>query len=111
VDAETLAKNLSGGYIERHTFDLGAKAFTMNVSVLENAVLSMYAVTFVSVSHFAFVDNQVGEWERLELTQMWIVASPAASGSEEWEVTLSLWDLAQVELRCAAISVDGESVR
>ena len=79
--------------------------------MLENGKLSTYDVLFRSVSYFSFADNQAGDWDRLELTDLWVDALPAASSTEEWEVTMSLWDLAQVKVRCSGIALDGEVVR
>lgn len=110
MEPGAVVSNLRGGYIERYSVDLLTKVFAMRVSVLENATLSMYDVTFQNVSQFSFKDTAASEWERLELTDIWVDAAPAASKSEEWEVTLNFWDLAEVELRCARITVDGEVV-
>ena len=111
MERRLFAKSLNEGYIERHTLDLSHQRFAIQVHVLERGVLSVYEVEFAGVSHFQFDDKQVGDWERLQLTQLWIDEAPENSGTEEWAVSFSLWDLAHVTLRCTSISIDGESVR
>ena len=111
MNRDTLAHTLSGGYIERHAFDIEKRLFLMNVHVLENGVLSTYDVRFQGISLFSFTDNQAGEWERIQLTELWIDAKPEESGTEEWEVTMSLWDLAHLKLRCSNITIDDDSLR
>jgi hypothetical protein len=111
VDRQSFIDALNAGYIDSHLLDLGKKSFRMEVHVLDRAALSVYDVTFHGVSHFNFDDQQVGEWERLQLTEIWIDNAPENSGSEEWEVSFSLWDLAHVKLRCMSITVDEEAIR
>jgi len=111
VDRHSLSRTLCAGYIEQHLFDLERKLFSITVHVLEDATLSVYDVQFLGVSRFLFEDNQAGEWERLQLTELWLDAAPEASGTEEWEVTLSLWDLAHISVKCTGIVIDGEPLR
>lgn len=107
MNVQTLKKSVAGGYIEQHTLNLTSKSFALVVHVIVNAVLKAYDLTFEHVSHFAFDDNQVGEWERIQLTELWVDAAPETSATEEWEVTISLWDLAHIRLRCMRVLVDG----
>ena len=111
MERQAFISALKEGYIESHALDLGKKQLNLEVHVLESAALSVYDVEFRGISHLEFDDQQVGEWERLQLTELWIDAAPESSGSEEWEVSFSLWDLAHVKLRCTTISIDNALVR
>lgn len=108
MNVERLKKTVAAGYIEQHALDLRSKTFGLVVHVIVNGVLTIYDVAFEHVSHFMFDDNQVGEWERIQLTELWVDAAPETSASEEWEVTISLWDLAHIRLRCMRVLVDGD---
>ena len=111
MDRRSFIGTLSGGYIEAYSLDLRKRSFAIEVHVLNNETLSVYHVTFHGVSHFAFDDERTEDWDRLELTEMWIDAGPESSQSEEWEVKFSMWDLSHVELHCTSITVDEEAVR
>lgn len=108
-----LSGSLNGGYIEQYNFDMRRNLLSMQVDVLENDVLSSYDVEFQQVSHFAFeTETRTGTPEdRLELTELWIDAAPETSSSEEWTVTISMWDMTHVTIRCSTITVDGDVLR
>jgi len=108
MNVQAFRKSIAAGYIERHVLDLTSKSFLLTVHVLSNGILTVYEIGFEHVSHFVFDDNQVGEWERIQLTELWMDAAPETSASEEWEVTISLWDLAHIRLRCMRVLVDDE---
>lgn len=111
MDRAALKLAVDGGYIEKHRFDINANAFIMNVDVLEAGTLSTYEVRFESLSHFLFESESRGVKDRLELTEMWIDETPEASSSEEWAVTISMWDMTHIAIRCASIVVDGDPLR
>src|SRR5690349_9784400 len=100
MDRASLGQSLNGGYIEEYNFDMHKNAFSMRVDVLENGVLSSYSVRFEKVSRFTFETESIGEGERLELTELWIDSAPETSSSEEWNVTISMWDMTHITLRC-----------
>lgn len=111
MDRAMLPQSLNGGYIETYELDLYRNRFAMRVDVLENSVLSSYDVRFEKVSHIAIESESRRDKERLELTEMWIESTPEASSSEEWSITISMWDLTHIRLRCAMIVIDGAPVR
>jgi hypothetical protein len=111
VDRTTLPQALDGGYIEGYEFDLHRNLFTMRVDVLDNGVLSSYDLRFESISHFTLDSESRHEKERLELTEISIDGTPEASSSEEWSVTINMYELTHIRLRCAVIVVDGSQLR
>ena len=111
MDRSVLKPSLVGGYIERYAINLTTKTVELEVHVLERGVLSRYNVLFAEVSHLTYEDAKTNPWERLELSDLWIDAGPEQSQTEEWEVTLSLWDVAQLRIRAANVSVDGDRLR
>lgn len=111
MDRTTLPQSLNGGYIEEYEFDLHRNLFTVRVDVLDDDVLSSYDVRFEGVSHFAVDSESRHDKERLELTEMWIDSSPEASSSEEWSITISMYDLTHIRVRCAVIAIDGTPLR
>src|SRR5580698_531845 len=96
MDRTTLPRSLNGGYIEAYEFDLHRNLFTMRVDVLDHGALSSYDVRFEKVSHLAVDSESRRDKERLELTEMWIDSTPEASSSEEWGITISMWDLTHI---------------
>jgi hypothetical protein len=108
-----LSGSLNGGYIEQYNFDMRRNLLSMRIDVLENDVLSSYDVEFQQVSHFVFeTETRTGSAEdRLELTELWIDAAPETSSSEEWAVTISMWDMTHITIRCSTITVDGDALR
>ena len=112
MDRTMLSKSLNGGYIEEYEFDMRRNLVTMRVDVLENGVLTSYEVRYERVSHFLFdTESSAGDDGRLELTELWIDTAPEASEFEEWSVTISMWDMTHIKLRCSAIIVDGSELR
>jgi hypothetical protein len=113
MERALLAPSLKGGYIEEYQFDMRRNFVSMRVDVLENDVLSRYDLEFHQVSHFSFeTETRKGSADdRLEITELWIDATPEASGSEEWDVTISMWDLSHLRVRCSTIVVDGIVLR
>lgn len=113
MDRAMLSRSLNGGYIEQYDFDMRRNRMTMRIDVLENGVLSSHDVRFDQISRFTFEteSRSGGTDDRLELTELWIEAAPEASSFEEWSVTISMWDMTHLTLRCSAITVDGEVLR
>jgi len=112
MDRTKLNDVLNGGYIEEYEFDMLRNRFNMRVDVLENGAPSSYNVRFEKVSHFQFDTESPSEGgDRLQLTELWIDAPPEKSSSEEWEVTISIFDMSHIRLRCSVISVDGTVLR
>lgn len=113
MERGTLSKALNGGYIEDYTIDMRRNVVSMRVDVLENGALSSHEMRFEQVSHFTFeTETRTGSGEdRLELTELWIDGTPESSDSEEWSLTISMWDMSHIKLRCSRIIVDGEALR
>ena len=111
MERAALKQAVDGSYIEKYRFDINASAFIMNVDVLEADILSTYEVQFAKMSRFLFESESRGVKDRLELTEMWIDETPEASSSEEWAVTISMWDMTHIAIRCASIVVDGDPLR
>ena len=111
MDRSAFKTSLVGGYIEHYTINLTSKTVELEVHVLERGVLSRYDVLFAEVSYLAFEDAKSNPWERIELSDLWIDYGPEQSRTEEWEVTLSLWDVAKLNIRAAILSIDGERLR
>jgi hypothetical protein len=111
MDRTTLPQALNGGYIEQYEFDLHRNLFAIRVDVLDNDVLSSYEVRFEKLSHFSVDSESIGDKERLELTEMWIDTTPESSSTEEWSITISMWDITHIRLRCAVIVIDGAPLR
>lgn len=111
MDRKSFIDALSGGYIESYALDLRKCLFTMQVHVLKHGKLTVFDVAFHHVSHFAFDDERTEDWDQLEVTEMWVDSGPESSGSEEWEVMFSMWDLSHIKLRCTSISIDQDAVR
>jgi hypothetical protein len=113
MERAVLGRSLQGGYIEEYEFDMRRNSVSMRVDVLENDVLSRYDLEFHQVSYFSFeTETRKGSaGDRLEITELWIDATPEASGSEEWELTISMWDLSHLRIRCSTIVVDGMVLR
>src|SRR5262245_37205615 len=106
-----LKQTVSGGYIERYVLDLAQKRFDARVEVLSEGVLAQYDLTFEELSDFSFDDESVAEWERLQLSDIWVDETPAESSREEWGVTISLWDVGYLKIRSAAVLIDGDLLR
>lgn len=111
MDRIVLKQSLDGGYIEEYSLDICANLFTMGVDVLDGETLSRYEVRFEHVTHFRIDSESRGIKGRLELTEIWIDESPEASSSEEWGVTISMWDMTHMTIKCAVILVDGHALR
>ena len=111
MDRAVLPQALNGGYIEEYELDLRRNLFAMRVDVLDNDVLSSYNVRFEKLSQFAMDSESLGDKERLELTEIWIDSTPESSSTEEWSITISMWDMTHIRLRCAVIVIDGAPLR
>ncbi|MEO8735031.1 MAG: hypothetical protein ABI380_00680 [Edaphobacter sp.] len=111
MDRAALKQTADGGYIEKYRFDINSNAFIINIDVLDADILSTYEVRFENLSRFLFESESRGIKDRLELTEMWIDETPEASSSEEWAVTISMWDMTHISLRCASIVVDDAPLR
>ena len=102
---------LHGGFIEHYALDLHRNAVMLRVDVLDSGRLSSHEVTFEKVSHFAFdTDSRSDAGDRLQLTELWVDAGPEESATEEWALTISIFDLSHLRLRCSMILIDGEPV-
>lgn len=111
INRETLSASLNGGYIEEYEFDIQRNLFTMRVDILDHGARSSHDVRFEKISHFAVDSESRRDKERLELTEVWINTPPESSESEEWSITISMWDLTHIHIRCALISIDGATLR
>lgn len=112
MNRDSLSHALVGGSIEQYDFDIRRNRLTMRIGVLENGVLSVYAIEFEKVSRFEFeTESKSDAGEHLELTEIWIEVAPEASRSEEWEVTVSVFDMTHLHVRCSTIWVDGELLK
>lgn len=46
--------------------------------------------------------------DRLELTELWVDTVSETSEFDEWSVTISMWDMTHIQLRCSVITIDGD---
>ena len=113
MDRVAISSVLEGGYIESYGIDLRANVVTMQVDVLDKGCLSRYELQFDKVSHISYDTEQSwrGQDYRLQVTELSLVTAPETSGSEEWETTISFWDIAHLTIRCSSILVDGVTLR
>lgn len=107
-----LPATVNGGYIEEYELDLRRELLVLRVDVLDGDRLSSYDLRFELLSHFEYdTESRRGDPEaRLQLTELWL-DPPERSPTEEWGVTISIFDLSHLRLRCSSISVDGEPLR
>lgn len=103
---------VNGGYIEEYELDLRRELLSLRVDVLNGDTLSSYDLRFELLSHFEYdTESRRGDSEaRLQLTELWL-DPPEGSPTEEWGVTISIFDLSHIRLRCSVISVDGEVLK
>jgi hypothetical protein len=107
-----LATTVNGGYIEEYELDIRRKLLTLRVDVLDGDALSSYDLRFELLSHFEYDTESRSDPEaRLQLTELWLDAPPESSPTEEWSITISIYDLAHMRLRCSVISVDGQILK
>ncbi len=104
---QELTEALSGGYVQTYSLDLLEKSFSMHIDVLDGETSSSYDLLFDTVRRFTLEDEALSPWERLELTEIVIEHPPEESGTEEWEIWISFWDVAHLSLRCRSVLVDG----
>lgn len=95
------------GYITRYSLDMLDKIFSITVETLRAGVAAQYEIAFLGLTRFALTDNAHASWERLELTEVTIDHGPESSNDEEWEVRLNFWDVAELDIHCRTILVDG----
>src|SRR5688500_15703219 len=106
VERNRLPEALNGGYIEHYEIDLRRQALVLQVDVLDGGVLSHFHVLFELLSYLEYESESRSDSEaRLQLTEIWIDSSPDASATEEWEVTISIFDLSHIRLRCTRITI------
>jgi hypothetical protein len=111
MDRARLAAAVNGGYIDGYELDLRKKVLALRVDVL-NETLRSYDLRFELVSYFQYdTDSRREEDARLQLTELWLDAGPEGSPTEEWEVTISIFDLSHIRLRCSTITIEGKAVR
>jgi hypothetical protein len=107
-----LATAVNGGYIEEYELDLRRKLLVLRVDVLDGQTLTSYELRFELLSHFEYDTESRSDSEaRLQLTELWLDASPEDSPTEEWSITISIFDLSHIRLRCSVISVDGQTLK
>lgn len=112
MDRASLPRTLGGGYIEDYRLDLRQGSFAFRVDVLNEGVLASYEIACEHVSLFEYRDEELGAvGERLQLTELWIEKVPEESPTEEWELLLSLWDIAHIRIKCGGFLVDREPLR
>lgn len=111
MDEKRLREMLSGGYIVNPVLDLCENRFAMSVEVLENGTITKYSVAFETLSKFEFTTESRFRGDALEITELWIEATPRDSPSEDWHVLMSIWDLTHLRLACNAIFVDGVALQ
>ncbi|MBA3259837.1 MAG: hypothetical protein H0T68_10295 [Gemmatimonadales bacterium] len=103
---------MNGGYIEEYELDIRRKLLAMRVDVLDGDTLSSYDLRFELLSHLAYNTESRSDPEaRLQLTELWLDAVPENSPTEEWSITISIYDLSHIRLRCSMISVDGQMLK
>ena len=109
MDRTSLPRILGGGYIEDYRLDLRQASFVFRVGVLNQGTLASYDIECDRVSFFEYRDEELGAvGERLQLTEIWIEKAPEESLTEEWELLISLWDIAHIRIRCGGFLVDRE---
>jgi hypothetical protein len=112
MERNSLKHALVAGSIEHYELDMRHNRLSMLVHVVENGQLSVYALRFEKVSHFVFETDSKGDaGDRLEITEMWIDAAPEGSPTEEWELTVSVFDLTHLHIRCSSVFVGDEPIR
>ena len=80
MNRDSLNHALAGGSIEHYNLDMHRNRLTMHVGVLENGVYSAHELQFEKVSRLEFeTESKSDAGERLELTELWIDASPEGS--------------------------------
>lgn len=106
-----VSEALQGGYIEQYTFDLQRNSIVLRVDVIDAGTLSRYEVVFAKVSRFEFAtDSRSDAGNRLQVTELWVDTAPEGSATEEWTITISIFDMSHLRIRCTSILVDGETV-
>lgn len=112
MERDRLVETLNGGYIEQFNLDLRRNALGLHVDVLEAGRLSTYELSFEKLSSLELqTDSRSDAGDRLQLTEMWIDLGPEESPTEEWAVTISIFDRTHVRLRCSSITIDGRGIR
>jgi hypothetical protein len=112
MDRAVLSTLLEGGYIEQYSFDMRLNAVAVRVSVLDGETLSIYHLCFHRVSQFSFeTETRRGTPDdSLQVTEFLIDCGPEASGTEEWSVSINMWDASFLRIHCSAFIVDDEAV-
>jgi hypothetical protein len=112
VERNALIEALSGGYIEHYELDLRRKALVLRVEMLNGETLSSYEIRCELLSFFAYdTESRSDSDARLQLTELSINAAPGNSPSEEWDITISIFDMSHIQIRCSTIVVDGQTLR
>lgn len=85
----------------------------MRVEVLDNDNLSAYDVLFEKLDYVQYTAEPscTGEDRRLQVTEISLDSAPKHSPTEEWQVTINMWDNTYLMIRCSTIQVDGEPLR
>ena len=113
MDRAGVPGQLNGGYIEEYDLDLRRNRMSLSVSVYDEEERAVrYEVAFESISRVCFETTSRREaGDRLQLTEIWVENGPESSGSEEWDILISIFDLSHLRVRCSGVSIDGETVR
>jgi hypothetical protein len=110
VDHTRIGQLLDGGYIEKYDFDMRNDRLTLQIDVLDHGQLTSFDLQFAKVSLFVFDNESNRKDDRLEFTEIYFEEIPSHSSTEEWKVTISLWDTTHLTIRCSAIELDNEAV-
>lgn len=112
IERGTVPALLNGGYIDDLNLDLKDNVLSLRVEVLETGRQSVYILQFERFSSIEIdtVSHSRSD-SRLQLTELSVDEGPEESDSEEWTVTISLWDQTHFQIRCSEIRVDEASVR
>ena len=112
MERDELNGMLHGGAMEYFDFDPRQNLLSMHVTVLENGSSTRYQVQFEGISQFEFEsESKKNGGDRLELTELWVDLAPESSKTEEWEITISIYDMTTLRIRCSSLSVNGGYVR
>jgi hypothetical protein len=101
MDRALLNETLEGGYIESYDIDLRKNRVAMRVEVLDGVHLSAYEVAFEKLSLLKYESDQSwrGDDYRLQVTDLYLDTTRESSSTEEWQVSISLWDTVHITLR------------
>ena len=113
MNRAALEAALEGGYIEQLNFDVFNNTLSLKIEVLDNGNLSIYDVLFERLGYVEYTaePSWTGSDRRLQVTELNLESAPEHSSSEEWQVTINMWDNSYLTVRCSVIRIDGETLR